>query len=133
MRRLPLILGLTLIVAMTIWEVYDFFVTNEGVSYFSSEPRRLVPVVLLGLAGGVVAFGISRLSPGSQRTLKLAALGTFGTVLLFALALFAYSVVRFAPMFSEGRAWGWMAAAFVPFAVLAILVWFEFRQVWRRT
>lgn len=133
MRRLPLILGVTLIVAMTIWEVYDFFVTNEGVTYFSSEPRRLVPVVLLGLAGGVVAFGISRLSPGSQRTLKLAALGAFGTALVFALAIFAYSVARFSSMVGEGGAWGWMAAAFASLAVLAILVWFEFRQVWRRT
>jgi hypothetical protein len=133
MRRLPLILGLTLIVAMTVWELYDFFVTNEGVRYFSSEPRRLVLVVLLGLAGGVVAFGISRLSPGSQRTLKLTALGTFGTVLLFALGFFGYSLARLAPMVSEGGAWGWMAAAFIAFAVLAILVWFEFRQVWRRT
>lgn len=68
MRRLPLILGLTLIVAMTAWEVYRFFVTHEGIRYFSSEPRRLVLVILLGLAGGVVALGISRLSPGSQRT-----------------------------------------------------------------
>jgi hypothetical protein len=133
MRRLPLILGLTLIVAMTIWEVYDFFVTNEGVRYFLSEPRRLVAVLLLSLAGGAVAFGFSRLSPGSLRTLKLAALGTFGTVLLLALGLFAYSLSRFAPMVSEGGAWGWMAGVFISFAVLAMLVWSEFRQVWRQT
>jgi len=133
MRRLPLILGLTLIAAMTVWEVYDFFVTNEGIRYFSSEPARLVPVVLVGLAGGAVAFGISRLSPSSQRTLKLAALGTFGTVLLCALGLFAYSLARFAPTVSEAGTWGWIAAAFVSFGVMAVLVWLEFRQVWRRT
>ncbi len=101
MRHLPLLLGITLIVGMTIWEVSDFFVTNEGVRYFSSEPRRLVPVVLLGLAGGVVALVISRLSPRSQRTLKLAALGTFGALLLFTLALFAYSVGHLAPMVED--------------------------------
>jgi hypothetical protein len=133
MRLLPLILGLTLIVAMTIWEVYDFFVTNEGVRYFLSEPRRLVAVLLLSLAGGAVSFGFSRLSPGSLRTLKLAALGTFGTVLLLALGLFSYSLARFAPMVSEGGAWGWMAGVFISFAVLAMLVWFEFHQVWRQT
>ena len=133
MRRLPLILGLTLIAAMTVWEVYDFFVTNEGIRYFSSEPRRLVPVMLLGLAGGAVAFGISRLSPGSQRTLKLTALGTFGTALLCALGFFAYSLARFAPMVSEAGAWGWIAVAFLLFAVMAVLIWLEFRQVWRRT
>jgi hypothetical protein len=133
MRRLPLILGLTLIVAMTIWEVYEFFLTNEGVRYLLSEPRRLVAVLLLSLVGGAVAFGFSRLSPGSLRTLKLAALGTFGTVLLLALGVFAYSLARFAPMVSEGGAWGWMAGVFISFAVLAMLVWSEFRQVWRQT
>jgi hypothetical protein len=118
---------------MTIWEVYDFFVTNEGVRYLLSEPRRLVAVLLLSLVGGAVAFGFSRLSPGSLRTLKLAALGTFGTVLPLALGLFAYSLARFAPMVSEGGAWGWMAGVFISFAVLAMLVWSEFRQVWRQT
>jgi FtsH-binding integral membrane protein len=133
MRRLPLILGISLIVAMTVWEVYAFFVTNEGVRYFSSEPQRLLPVVLLGLAGGVVAFGISRLSPGSQRTLKLTALGTLGTVFLCALGFLAYSLARLVPIVSEEGGWGWMAVAFLAFAVMAALVWLEFRQVWRRT
>jgi hypothetical protein len=133
MRRLPLILGLAMIVALTVWELYDFFVTNEGVRYFSSEPRRLLYVVLLGLAGGLVAFGISRLSPGSQRTLKLTTLGTFGTLLLAVVGLFAYHLTWAAPMVTEAGTWGWIAAAFLSLAVLAVLVWFEFRQVWRRT
>jgi hypothetical protein len=133
MRRLPLIIGLALIVALTVREFYEFFVTNEGVRYFSSEPRRLLYVVLLGLAGGLVAFGISRLSPGSQRTLKLTVLGTFGALLLGVLGLFAFHLTWAASMVSEAGIWGWLAAAFASFAVLAVLVWFEFRQVWRRT
>ena len=133
MRRLPLIIGLALIVALTIRDLYDFFVTNEGVRYFSSEPRRLVYMVLLGLAGGLVAFGISRLSPGAQRTLKLAALGTFGTLLLGVLGLFAYHLPWTSPMVSEAGIWGWIVAAFLSFAVLAVLVWIEFCLVWRRT
>ena len=133
MRRLPLIIGLALIVALTVRESYDFFATNEGVRYFSSEPRRLLHVMLLGLAGGLVAFGISRLSPGSQRTLKLTVLGTFGTLLLGVLGLFAFHLTWAAPMVSEAGMWGWIAAALASFAVLAGLVWFEFRQVWRRT
>jgi hypothetical protein len=93
MRRLPLILGLALIVAMTVREVYDFFVTNAGIHYFSSEPRRLLYVLLLGAAGGVAAFMISRLSPNSQRALKLTALGAFGTFLIAVLGLFAYHLI----------------------------------------
>ncbi len=133
MRRLPLILGLALIVAGTVREVYDFFVTNEGIRYFSSEPRRLLYVLLLGVAGGMVAFGISRLSPGSQRTLKLAVLGTFGVFLIAGLGLFAYHLTWAAPMVTEAGMWGWIVALFTSFAVIAGLLWLEFRKVWRQT
>ena len=70
MRRVSLILSVLLIVALTIWEVYDFVVANEGIQYFSSDPRRLLYVMLLGILGGVVAWGISRSSTGAQREPK---------------------------------------------------------------
>lgn len=134
MRRVPLILGLLLITALIIHDVYEFFVTNEGIRYFSSEPRRLLYVMLLGIAGGIVAFGISRFSPASQRLLRLTALGGFGVLLVGALAFFGYLfhlLVVAAP--KDTRMWGWIAAAFFSVAVAAVLVWLEFRQVWRQT
>ncbi len=88
MRRIPLILGLVLITGLVIQDIYEFFVTNEGIRYFSSKPARLLYVMLLGVAGGVAAFGISRLSPASQRRLKLLALGGFGGLLVAEVALF---------------------------------------------
>lgn len=74
---------------MTVWEIYEFLVTNEGVRYFTSDPRRLLPVVFLGVAGGIVAFGVSRLSPRSQRILNLIALSIFGLFMLVVLGVFA--------------------------------------------
>jgi hypothetical protein len=135
MRRISLILGLVLITVLIIHDLYEFFVTNQGLSYFSSEPRRLLYVVLLAVSGGVVALGISRLSPGSQRTLKLAALGTFGAAIVSVLGLFAYHLARLLPMMREAGVWGLIAAAlvFLSFSVVAVLVWLEFRQVWRQT
>jgi hypothetical protein len=118
-----------LIIALTAWELYDFFVTND----VSSDPRRLGYAVLLGIVGGLVAFGISRLAPSSQRTLKLATLGTFGTFLISVLGLFAYHLTWAAPMVSKAGMWGWIVAVFLSFTIIAILVWLEFRQVWRRT
>jgi hypothetical protein len=133
MRRIPLILGLVLIAALIIHDVYEFLVTNEGIHYFSSEPRRLLYVMLFGIAGGIVAFGISRFSPASQRKLKLTALGGFGVLLVAALAFFEYLfhlLVETTP--NDTRMWGWIAAAFFSIAVVAGLVWLEFRQVWRQ-
>jgi hypothetical protein len=134
MRRIPLILGLVLIAALIVHEVYEFFVTNEGIRHFSSEPRRLGYVMLLSVAGGMVAFGISRLSPASQRKLKLSALGGFGVLLVGALAFLGYlsSLLVTAPP-QQAQLWGWIAAAFWSGAVAAVLVWLEFRQVWVQT
>jgi hypothetical protein len=134
MRRIPLILGLVLITCLIIRDIYEFFVTNEGIRYFSSEPRRLLYVMLLGAGGGIVAFGISRLSPASQRSLKLLALGGFGGLLVAAVAFFGYVLysVAAAPLI-EAQLQGWIAAAFCSMAVAAVLVWLEFRQVWRQT
>jgi hypothetical protein len=101
MRRIALIVGLVLITGLIIHEIYEFFVTNEGVRYFASEPRQLWHLVLLGVAGGGVAFGISRLSPGLQRTLKLATLGTFGTCVLGGLGLFAYHLLQINRVLNE--------------------------------
>ncbi len=134
MRRIPLILGLVLIAALMVHDFYEFFVTNEGIRYFSSDPRRLLYVVLLAIAGGVVALGISRISPASQRKLKLMALGGFGVLLLIALAFFGYlSYVLATGPLLHVHLWGWLAAAFCSAAVAAVFVWLEFRHVWRQT
>ena len=133
MRRLPFILGLALIVAMTIREVYDFLVTNEGVRYFSSDPRRLLYVILLGVGGGLSTLWISGLSPGFRRRLKLAALGAFGVFLTGGLAFFCFVITTTAPMAREtGRFW-WMIAGLLGMCFAVGLVWWEFYHEWRRS
>ena len=49
MRKIPLILGLTLLAVLTVWETYDFFVTNDGIGYFTSQPQRLLYIVGIGV------------------------------------------------------------------------------------
>jgi hypothetical protein len=132
MRRIPLILGLVLITGLIIHDLYEFVVTNEGIRYFSSEPIRLAYVVLLGVAGGIVAFGISRLSPESQRNLKLFALGVFGLFLIGGAVFTGYLfwLLRTAPIIYDGAAWGWVLAGFISAALAAGVVSWEFSRVW---
>ncbi|HNQ73334.1 MAG TPA: hypothetical protein PKN95_06995 [Verrucomicrobiota bacterium] len=133
MRRLLLTLGLGLIGGLMAHDVYEFFVTNEGVAYFSAKPGQGLLVLLLALGGGVVALGISRLPSGVQRGLKLVALGGFGGALVAAAVCFAYWLCRFAasPLGNDAPSWGWSITAFCSVAVAAMLVWSEFRQVWK--
>lgn len=136
MRRIPLILGLVLITGLIIHDVYEFFVTNEGLHYFSSKPTRLLYVMLLGVAGGLVAFGISRLSPTSQRNLKLVALGGFGGLLVVAVAFIGYLFYHLAVAGQQDAlSWVWICwvVAFIPMALATGVVWLEFRRVWRQT
>ncbi len=133
MRRVPLILGLVLITALIIHDIYEFVVTNEGIRYFSSEPKRLLYVLLLGALGGLIALAISRLSPDSQRRLKLTGLGALGVSLTCGLAFFGFVIVSTGPMVRDAGMFWWVAVGLFGMGVAAGLVWLEFRQVLRQS
>ena len=132
MRKLPLMLGLMLLAVLTVWEAYDFLVTNDGVGYFTLHPRRLLYVVAIGVGGGLLAFGFSRLAPLPRRALKLAALGGFAACVTVFLIILAMRLASFAPMITESGMWGWVVTALASLTVVAVLVWLEFYSVWRQ-
>lgn len=132
MQKIPLILGLMLLAALTVWEAYGFLVTNDGVGYFASHPRRLLYAVAIGVGGGFLTLAFSRVSPVTLRTLRLAALGGFAACVTLFLTIFATRLVSFAPMVTEAGMWGWVIAGLVSLLAVAALVWFEFYSVWRR-
>jgi hypothetical protein len=129
MRRIPLIVAYILILCMIVKDIYEFFVTNEGIRYYS-EPRRIFYVLVLGVIGGTTAFGISRISKRSQRNLKLTVLGTFGVFLAVAAGFFAVQLSKVATVLPElGMLWMGLIAGF---ALMAGIVGLEFRSVWRQ-
>jgi hypothetical protein len=136
MRRISLILVIVLITGLIIHDIYEFFVTNEGIRYFALKPMRLLYVMLLGISGGLVAFGISRFSPDAQRGLKLLLLGGVGVLLAVAVAFFGYQFYQLAvsglPVAPLKWLWIAWAMAFVPIAAATAMVWLEFRRVWRK-
>ena len=79
--------GIVLVAAFGIFAMADLiydFVSNDGVHYFSDQPHRLSLVALIGLAGGLLAFGFSALSPRLQREIKLVVLGSGGSLVVLA-------------------------------------------------
>ena len=132
MRKIPLILGLTLLAVLTVRDTYEFFGTDDGVGYFTSQPRRLLFVVFIGVTGGVLALALSRLSPVARRAFRLLALGEFATCVTGFLAIFAVRLASFASSITESGMWGWVVAALVSLSVVTILVWLEFYLVWRQ-
>ncbi len=130
MKKLPLICGLALVTGLMIHDAYGFIVTDQGLRYYLSEPKRLLYVLGLALVGGVVAWVISRLSPQAQRGLRLLALGIFALALTAFLGLFVYFSLKLPDVMTSG-ATGWLVSALVMFGSLAIVFWCEFVRVWK--
>lgn len=123
--------GFVLLAVLTGWEIYDFFVTNDGIRSFTSEPRRLLFVTGIALVGGGAVWAVGRLSTAAQRSLRLWALGGFATcVTCF---LFIACLIPFSPVVTDSGMWGWMAVTIGSLLAVAGLLWFEFHRVWKLT
>ena len=132
MKKFWLILGLLMVVALTVEEVYDFFVTNQGVEYFGSRPYRLLCVAGIAVAGGVVAFAYGRLSVERQRSARLAVLAAVasGVSAFFCFMCVAAFRVLSEPLLASPR--GLMIVCAGVFLVAALWLWFEFWHLLRR-
>ena len=131
MKRL---VGIILIVAFAIFAIADIihdFIANDTIHYFSEQPHQLLLVAAIGIAGGLVAFGFSVLSPRSQRGVKLVALGSGGSFVMVAGGYFIYQVANLPKLIDASlpRHMPWLLL--VATVAIAGLCWFEFYQVWR--
>ena len=138
MRRLTAAVGVALLViAMTAWELYEFFVTNEGVNYYASDHRRLLYVALITAVCGVGVWVFFLVSPARRRGLRLLALGLSAAVFSVLAARFAWTALRFLGLPAEMGAAspGTVALLVFMFAVsaaMAVLLFFVFANVWRK-
>jgi hypothetical protein len=128
------LVGIILIVAFMIIAIADSihdFITSDGIHYFSEQPHRLLLVAVIGIAGGLVAFGFSVLSPRLQRRVKLAVLGSGASFVMLAGGYFAFQVAslpaRLDPAIPRHMPW----ILLLCIIGIAGLLWFEFYQVMR--
>ena len=132
MRKLPLILGLLVVVLLTIKEIDDFVVTNDGIHYFTSHPSRLVQVAAISIVVGGLALAISRLSPFARRRLTILTLSTFAAISSCILGVFTVALFSYSSMITEFGMWPLVVAALVSVSGAVSLLWFEFFSVLRR-
>jgi ABC-type Fe3+-siderophore transport system permease subunit len=129
---IPIILGFTLLAVLTIMDAYNFLVTDDGVRYFVSEPTRLFYVVAIALVGGGLALAFSRLSPITRRKLTLLTLGCFAACATGFAVFLVICLVSFSTTVAESGNRRWIIVALGSLIVVAMLIWFEFYQFWRR-
>ena len=129
-------IGIIFVVAFTIFAIADIihdFIASDGVHYFAEQPHRLLLVALIGITGGLVAFGFSALSPHSQRRAKLVALASGGSFVMLAGGYFSYRVASLPPQIDFISLPWHMRSWLLLLSIIAIagLLWFEFYQVFR--
>jgi hypothetical protein len=89
------LVGIILVVAFVIFAIADIihdFIASDGIHYFSAQPHRLLLVAVIGIAGGLVAFGFSALSPRLQRGVKLVVLGSGASFVMLAGGYLSFQV-----------------------------------------
>jgi hypothetical protein len=92
MRSKRVLLASGAVVASTLlaYGAYRFLFVNDGIYYYSSDPRGLVYPILAAAVIGILLFGISRLPRTVSRPVRLIALGTIGIIFAGGIAWGAY-------------------------------------------
>jgi len=126
--------GIIFVLAFTIFATVDImrdFIASDGVHYFSQQPHRLLLVVLIGITGGLVAFGFSALSPRLQRKAKLIALACGGSFVMLAGGYLSYRVASLPAQIDSSFPWHMPWLLLLSVIVIVGLLWFEFYRVFR--
>ena len=118
-----------LVVAFAIFAIADAvhdFIANDTAHYFSEQPHRLLLVAVIGIVGGLLTFLFYRLSPRLQRRVKLLTLGLAASFVTAAVVWFLYRAADLS--FAGGHL---LVLALLSISAVAVLLWFEFYQVFR--
>ncbi|MBI3878276.1 MAG: hypothetical protein HY300_20330 [Verrucomicrobia bacterium] len=131
MKRRSIIIAAALFATWLVVDTVREFFANETIHYFSSEPHRLLYVAAIAVAGGFVALGFSRLSPHTQRHVRVFAWGAAASTLT---AFIGYFVFRFASLSSlviKSGSSPWVVLALLLFSTIAAYLWFECYRAWK--
>jgi len=126
MKKLSVIIAVTLFAVFAIADLVHDFMTNDPVHYFSEQPHQLLVVAVVAVVGGLVAFLFYRLSPHCQRRVKLVTMGSAASFVTVCGVYFGYQFLHLS-VFGGYT----LALAFLCVGTIAALLWFEFYQICR--
>ena len=70
--KLVLVSAIACATISCLWELYDFFVTNDGVRFYVSQPQHVSEVFLITVIGTGLVMAYSKLSSRTQHLTTLA-------------------------------------------------------------
>ena len=128
MKRLTIIIAAALVATWLVVDTVREFFANETIRYFSSEPHRLLYVAAIAIAGGFAALGFSRLSPRSQRHVRVFAWGAAASTLTAFAGYFAFCFMSLSSFIAESGGPAWILLVPLIFSSISAYLWFEFYQ-----
>ena len=126
MKKWGIIIAAALVFAWLVVDTVREFLANETIQYFSSEPLRLLYVATVAIAGGFAALGFTRLSPRTQRHIKVFALGAVASTLTVFIGYFAFSMASHSSIVVESPAR--LVLALLILSACTAYLWLEFFQ-----
>jgi len=126
MKRWSIIIAAALVAAWLVVDTVREFFANETIQYFSSQPHRLFYIAAIAIAGGFAALGFSRLSPRTQRQVRVFAWGAAASTLTAFVGYFAFRLASLTSLVVESDGTGWVLLALLLFSGIAAYLWFEF-------
>jgi len=126
MKRWSIIIAAALVAAWLVVDTVREFFANETIQYFSSQPHRLFYIAAIAIAGGFAALGFSRLSPRTQRHVRVFAWGAAASTLTAFVGYFAFRLASLTSLVVESDGTGWVLLALLLFSGIAAYLWFEF-------
>ncbi len=131
MKRWVTIIVVALVVICALADLIREFYANDTINYFSSEPRRLLYVSGIAVAGGLLALAFSRLSGPAQRSVRLFGWGAAASLLTAFCGYAVYQSVSLLPVIVANSGTGWLLLVPLLLATTATYLWFEFYRTWK--
>jgi hypothetical protein len=131
MKRWVAITVVALVVICALPDLIREFYTNDTLNFFSSEPRRLLYVAAIAVAGGLVALTFSRLSGPSQRSAQLFGWGSAASLLTAFCGYSIYQSVSLSTVIVANSGAGWLPLVPLLLSAMAAYLWFEFCRAWQ--
>jgi len=128
------IIALGWFVVFAVQDTIQDFSENHVVDYFRERPLLLLPVVAIGVVGGLVAFAFFRISPRWQWRIKLLTLGLAGSFVMLAGGYFSFWTAGLSPYFESAIGFHGSTFWVILLSTIAVagVIWFEFYQVFKK-
>lgn len=131
MTKWSIVIAAGLVATWLVADTAREFFANETNQYFLSEPQRLLYVAVIAIAGGFTALRFSRLSPRTQRHVRVFAWGAAAATLTAFVGYFAFRLVALSSLVFESSGGPSVLLALLLFLTIAGYLWFECYRAWK--